>query len=74
MPRRIKIKGKYYFAGIVGDFMVDKRYRALGPALDLMKTVIKDYSKLGFECVSTLYRTKRQKKCASEPVFKKLGC
>ena len=38
-PRKIIINRKPVFAGIAGDFAVDKKYRAYGPALKLLKEI-----------------------------------
>jgi hypothetical protein len=54
MPRKIKISNKEYKAGIVGDFMVAKEHRAFGPALPIMKAVIGDYQRLGFDFLYTV--------------------
>jgi len=53
MPRKVKINGKTYLAGIVGDFMVEKAFRAFGPALHLIKKVVGQYTELGFAFIYT---------------------
>jgi hypothetical protein len=54
MPRAVKFHGVKRLSGIAGDFMVKKEYRAFGPALGLMKTIIRDYSNLGFAFLYTV--------------------
>jgi hypothetical protein len=39
-PRKIIIKGEPMYAGIAGDFAVDKNHRAYGPALKLQKEIL----------------------------------
>ena len=38
-PRKAFVKGKEKIAGIAGDYAVDKKHRAFGPALDIQKKV-----------------------------------
>lgn len=38
-PRKILIKNKPFYTAIAGDFAVDKKHRAFGPALKLIKEV-----------------------------------
>lgn len=53
MPRRIKLRDDTYLSGIVGDLMVGKKYQVFGPALQLVKAVVKDHSRLGFSFLYT---------------------
>lgn len=39
-PRRILVKGQPVYAGIAGDFSVNKEHRILGPAIKLQKTLL----------------------------------
>jgi len=41
-PRRIVLDGKTVMAGIVGDTMVDKNHRTLGPALMLQRRIMQE--------------------------------
>jgi len=61
MPRKIKINGKEYLSGIIGDFMVDTSSRGFGPALQLLKAVLKAYSELGFTFIYTYPNPKAEK-------------
>lgn len=67
LPRRIRMDGKTYLAGIVGDFMVEKKFRVFGPTFGLLNTVTREYSKLGFDF---LYSFPNQ---ASEKVVLRAG-
>jgi len=44
-PRKFRIKGKDYLAGITGDFAVAKQHRILGPALKLQREVVNSCEK-----------------------------
>jgi len=72
MPRRVKLNGKQTLAGIVGDFMVEKQFQVFGPALQLIKTVIKDYPKLGFQFLYT-FPNQASEKVALRAGFQKIG-
>lgn len=54
MPRDMYCEGKHLKAGITGDFMVLKKYRAFGPGLILPKYVISNRKRLGFDIIYTL--------------------
>lgn len=41
-PCRLLVRGQALLAGIAGDFAVDKRFRAFGPALQLQKAAISE--------------------------------
>jgi len=53
MPREMSLNGQIIKAGIMGDFMTGSQYRAFGPALDLLKTVIQKKTDLGFQFIYT---------------------
>lgn len=54
MPRKMFFNGKAYLAGIVGDFMVDKKHRVFGPAMSLQKTVLESYHKYDLDFIFTI--------------------
>lgn len=72
MPRRLKFRGETYLVGIAGDLMVEKKYRVFGPFLPLLKTVIKDYSSLGFTFLYT-FPNRVSEKVVLRAGFKKIG-
>ena len=72
MPRKVKISGKTYVAGIVGDFAIEKAYRVFGPALQLMNTVINDYSRLGLAFLYT-FPNQASEAIALRGGFKRIG-
>ncbi len=39
-PRKFSLNGELLVAGVAGDFAVDKKHRAFGPALQLQKTAL----------------------------------
>jgi len=67
MPREIFLKGQTLKAGILGDFMVDEKYRVLGPTLDLPKAALSDGSKFGFQFFYTIPNH------ASAQIIKRIG-
>jgi|WetSurMetagenome_2_1015567.scaffolds.fasta_scaffold00012_132 hypothetical protein len=54
LPKTMIQKGRSMRAGILGDFMVDGKYRVFGPNLLLLKTALASMSDLGFELLFTL--------------------
>jgi len=58
MPKDFYVKGERVRAGIVGDFMLHEKYRVFGPALDLLKAVIKTVDDGIFDFVYTLPNNK----------------
>jgi hypothetical protein len=72
MPRKVKISGKTYVAGIVGDFAIEKAYRVFGPALQLMNTVVNDYSRLGLAFLYT-FPNQASEAIALRGGFKRIG-
>lgn len=67
MPRLLSHKGHVIRAGVFGDIMVDKKYRVLGPALHLPKTLVKEYPSLGYDCIYALPNADAKK------LFKRAG-
>ena len=57
MPRVVLINCRKYLAGIVGDLTIDKAFRTLGPALNLLKTVLFKQSEMGFDFLYTYPNT-----------------
>ena len=54
MPRRIYYRGRETLAGILGDFMVDSKYRVFGPNLMLVRAPLKSLDELGLSFIYTL--------------------
>lgn len=54
MPKNLFINGRPTRCGIIGDLMVDKRYRVFGPAVLLPKAVMSNASALGMEYLYTI--------------------
>lgn len=54
MPKNLFINGTPTRCGIIGDLMVDKRYRVFGPAVLLPKAVVGNASALGMEYLYTM--------------------
>ena len=54
MPKLLILHGQIIRAGIMGDLVVDKRYRVFGPALSLVKSVIKSMADFGFDFIYTI--------------------
>jgi hypothetical protein len=50
-PRKINIENEPNFAYIAGDFAVDKKHRAYGPALKLQKDVLSESKNSGFKFI-----------------------
>jgi hypothetical protein len=67
MPKDLFIEGKRRKAGIMGDFMIADKYRAFGPALMLMKSVIENTSRLGFDLIYTIPNA------ASKKIIERVG-
>ncbi len=54
MPKDLMLRGKQILAGIMGDLVVGQRYRVFGPALSLVKSVIKSMADFGFDFIYTI--------------------
>jgi hypothetical protein len=54
MPKELLLNGRTIRAGILGDFMVGKKYRVFGPALHLIKEAIASMKNLGLELIYTI--------------------
>lgn len=50
-PRHLEINGIRYAAGILGDMLVHKAHRSLGPALLLQKSILRSLEEGGFELI-----------------------
>jgi len=50
-PRGIKINGKLHSSALVGDFVIIKEHRTLGPALMLQKAVVESRAKHNFDFI-----------------------
>jgi len=66
-PRKFRIKGEDYLAGITGDFAVNKQHRILGPALKLQREVANACENGKYQF---LYGTPNSR---SDPVQKRAG-
>ena len=47
-PRKLLVNGKPIYAGIMGDFVVDKNHRGYGPALKLQREVLSKLNDFGY--------------------------
>jgi hypothetical protein len=54
MPKELLLNGRVVRAGMLGDYMIGGPFRVFGPALDLQKAVIKNFSDLGFGLIYTI--------------------
>jgi hypothetical protein len=54
MPRLLHHEERAIRAGIMGDFMVGKKYRAFGPALQLMKAATDSMADMGLDFIYTI--------------------
>jgi len=67
LPKNLHFNGKNILAGIVGDFMIEKSFRAFGPALQLLKAVIESFSELRLQLLYTIPNK------ASEKIMQRVG-
>jgi hypothetical protein len=51
MPKMVSVDGNLVKAGIIGDLMVDRKYRLFGPNLKLIRTLVKSAPALGCEII-----------------------
>lgn len=65
-PRRFAYGKDVLVAGITADYVVDARYRSLGPALTLLRGTLS----IGYESLAFLYGFPNQK---SEVIFRRIG-
>jgi len=71
MPKTLLVDGRPVLSGIIGDLMVDRRYRVFGPAVLLPKAVMNDASALGMTYLYTMPNrasVKILERCSFEPV------
>jgi hypothetical protein len=54
VPREIVLEGQATKAGILGDFMVNEKYRVFGPNIDLSKKALSDGPRVGFRFFYTI--------------------
>lgn len=52
-PRKIKINGQTYMAGVAGDLLVHEKHRTIGPAIQLLRTVISSGEDCIFDVIYT---------------------
>jgi GNAT superfamily N-acetyltransferase len=71
-PRRLIVHGEIRVAGVNGDFFVDSKHRTLGPAVKLVKTLMREVFAQGYELLYTFPNAKSNSvlKLAG---FRKLG-
>jgi hypothetical protein len=51
MPKMMSVDGNLVKAGIIGDYMVDRKYRLFGPNLKLMRALVESAPALGYEFI-----------------------
>lgn len=61
MPRQMYFGGKPKRVGVLGDYIVTKKYRVFGPGLLLPKTVLEEYPSLGFDGLYTVPNAESRK-------------
>lgn len=61
LPKDLKVAGKTVRAGILGDFMVDQKYRVLGPGLGLLKKAMNSIAELNLEFIYTIPNRQSEK-------------
>jgi hypothetical protein len=54
LPRHFMVDGEQMLVGIMGDFVVEKRYRGFGPGLKLPRHVLSKAGELGFSLIYTI--------------------
>jgi hypothetical protein len=54
LPRHFVVDGKQRIFGIMGDFVVDRRYRGFGPGLKLPRYVLSKVGELGVSLIYTI--------------------
>lgn len=57
IPKELFLDRKKIRVGILGDFMIEKKYRVFGPTLQLPKAAISDMEEIGFEFIYTIPNT-----------------
>jgi RimJ/RimL family protein N-acetyltransferase len=67
MPKELFINDKTIKVGILGDFIVSRKYRTFGPALQLLNAIINYISDSEYELIYTIPNAK------SEKLIKKIG-
>ena len=50
-PRKMLVKGELVYAGIAGDFAVDKKHRAYGPAIKIQREIQSRMTDFGFRFI-----------------------
>jgi hypothetical protein len=66
-PRTFRYKDKTYKGGIQGDFFISSKHRSFGPALMLIRAIIKSFEESDYDFLLTLPNKK------AEPIFKRAG-
>ncbi len=72
LPKELKSGGQTVRAGILGDFMVDQKYRVLGPTFILLKAALKTISELGLVFIYTVPNSQSEK-LIKHAGFKEVG-
>jgi len=71
-PKQLFYKGQIIHAAILGDFMLHKKFRVFGPALDLLKEAIARQEKGQFDFLYTVPNL-QSKKIAERAGFRSIG-
>ena len=72
MPKNFKKENKKVKAAIVGDLMIDKKYRVFGPAMHLLKKVISYSDENKYDFIYTI-PNKNSEKLIEKVGFEKIG-
>lgn len=67
MPKEMFLNGKTIRSGILGDFMINKKYRVFGPSLLLLRTAQESLPNLGLKFIYTIPNL------GSEGLIKRVG-
>lgn len=66
-PRRLRVGSQVVTAGVMADFLVSKKHRIAGPALQLQRTLAEQSAEAGFEFI---YGYPNEQ---AWPIFKRIG-
>ncbi len=66
-PRRVRVGDRVVTAGVMADFLVSKKHRIAGPALQLQRTLAEQSAEAGFEFIYGYPNN------LAWPIFKRIG-
>lgn len=66
-PRRVRVGDRVVIAGVMADFLVSKKHRIAGPALQLQRTLAEQSAEAGFEFIYGYPNN------LAWPIFKRIG-